>query len=424
MEIRGIVDMRFVLKLGIVLLVALGLVQLALWYSASRWFASLANELAPVAVLEYRSSFAWPNGRAGIRDVQLRPRFASSETATADALEVHVGGPVAMLGLLWSAPGTWPDRLDVEVQRLRLAAGLERHLSGLSSRLGYLAPFEALGCKGRGRFGGSDYAGLGWLQAHTDLELRLRSDRRQDTMHLLLAHDQQPLARIEVEIELGGVGSGHGSPVSVSAVSLRQFRFGYEDRGMLSQRNTYCANLLSVTESAFLDRHVDAVAEELEARGLFLDPPVYQVYRDFASYGGRLEFRSMPTAPVPLARLGAYPAETRLSMLNPTLSLNQGPLVPVTARFYADGTGTDGAAAAADSVRIRASAEDADLVELDELDDLVGRRIVIRMREGRGHVGVLLGTRGPLLRIEVERAGRREVSVVALDAIADIRLAD
>lgn len=415
--------MRVALKLGVVLLVLLALVQLVLWYSASRWFAGLARHLEPVASLDYGSSYAWLNGRAGIRDVQLRPRLGVSEQAAAERIELSAGDPLTLIQLLWSGVETWPERMDLRVQRLRLAAGLERDLRERTARLGYLLPFEALGCNGRGRFVGSDYAELGWLQAHTDLELSVRSDRLRNTVQLQLVYDQDPLARFEVDVELSALAGRGLAGAAMSSPNLQRLRLGYEDRGMLDQRNAYCARRLSMTERAFLDRHLEAVTAEMEARGIFLDPSVYRIYRDFAQHGGKLEFRAAPSAPVAMANFGGHRLDQRLKMLNSSLSHNMGPLVPVTARFFTEGAGADSAAAAAESVRIRASAEDADLVELEELDDLVGHRILIRMRDGRGHVGVLLGTQGPLIRLQVETAGRSQVSVVSSDQVAEIRLA-
>lgn len=418
--------MRMALKLLAVVLAVLLLLQGALWFGASRWFAGVARDLAPVAQLQYSRSYAWLNGGVGIRDVRVRPLLAPGQDIAADRVQFEAGGPIALLRLLWSGADAWSGNVDVAIQRMRLSAGLERDARERSSRLGYLVPFEALGCNARGRFLGTDYAELNWLQTFTDLEFAIRHDRRRDAVMIQAVSDQRPLGRIEVDLELAGLGVSSRDPAAWAQTRLEALRVGFQDRGLVVQRNGHCSRKLDIREEAFLDRHMAAVAEELEALGLFLDPAVHEVYRAFAGHGGMIEFSASPSASVPLSRYYAYPADERIRLLNAGLRHNRGPQVPVGARFFTDALETEAttAGAATDAIRVRARADHADRIELDELEDLIGQRLVIRTRQGVGYAGTLLGLPGLLVRIEVERSGRKQRTLIPRDSITEIRLAD
>lgn len=415
--------MRMALKMLLVLIGLVGLAQLLLWYGASRWFDGLSAQLAPTMSMQYRSSYAWLNGRAGVVDARARPVGALNDQLTAQRIEIDAGGPLALAQLFWGGHDRLPERLDTKVQRFRLDPALERQLRDRSARLGFLLPFEALGCGDRGRFGGADYAELGWLQTDAELSVSLRSDALARSHTLLLVHDQQPQARIELEFDAMELGSLRELTGAADADwRLGRLRVALDDRSMLGQRNAYCSRRRGVPETDFLDLHMQAVAEELEARGLFVDAPVHRLYREYARHGGRLELRANPEPGWQQSG-----PDQRLRRLNLTLSHDGGPQVPVSARFFTAGAGADSSSAtgaAADTVRVQVRGDDADLVEFEELDDLIGRRLLIRTIENRGHAGVLLGTRGELVRIEVERAGRRQVSAIAREVIVEMRLSD
>lgn len=419
--------MRGLIKWTVAALLALALLQAALWYAASRWFAEAARALRPVAELTYASSFAWPNGRTGIRGVRVQPVLVAGEELVADSVSFRTGGPLALLGLLLAGADEPPQSLSVRIEGFRLSATAERQLREQASRLGYLAPFEALGCNDLGRFSGTDYAELGWLQSGADIELDMRQDPPRGGLDLVVGYDMDPLGRLVLELDLEGVPmSGGPATASAAGVQMRRALVRYQDRGMLVARNAYCAARLNATPEAFLNHHVEAVRAELEARGIFPEEAVVDLYRGFAARGGQLELTAAPSTTIALAQFGHYSPEDRLRLFNAGLSHDGSPRVPVAARFFGAGTGTGSSSPkATESVAVRAQASDADSLLFDELPELAGRRIAIATRQGVDYVGTLLGTQGPLVRLQVEqRVGRPQTVAVSRDNIESMRLVD
>lgn len=419
---------RLLVRVLLGLLVLALLAQLLLWWQVSRWAAATARVLDPVAELTWSSSYAWLTGRAGLRNVRLAPRDAPGSAATAAAVELG-GGSLPGLLRLSSGNGGLPEDLRLVVRRLRLGPDLERRLRTGSSRWGHLLPFEAVGCRDDGLFTGVDYGELGWLQTEADVEFRLRrlAADGSGAATVELAWDMDPLARVEFELVAQGLAS---SRLVAPPGQVERLRVRVEDRGMVAQRNAYCARLLGIGPADFQARHVAAVRGQFEARGVFLDDAAMGVYAAFAQAGGRLELLATPSAAVPLADYRHYRRADQLRMFNASLRHDQGTVAQVAARFLDDEAERPDAAvlgrpgAASEAVRVQVEAGAADELSFDELDDLAGVRISVRTREGVGYVGTLLGTQGPLVRLEIrQRDGRSRVVALSVDSIASMRIA-
>ncbi len=418
--------MRFLLKLGGGALLAVVLLQCLLWYSTSREAAQFARDLRPAVELEYASTFAWLTGQVGLRGVRIRSPFMPDGDISADSVAIDVGGPIGLVQLAWADDDLVLQDVSFDFHRLRLSPAMERTLRDSASRLGYLAPYEALGCNDKGRFSGIDYAELDWLQTFANVHVRLRNPRDGE-QSWRIAYDLQPLARMDVALDLRGDWSeGWIGPALGSTVHVERAEFKFDDRGMLARRNAYCARRLNIDETAFIDRHMAAVADELEAHGLFPDEATMAVYRQFAQRGGRLAMVAMPGATVPLRDYRHYRAEDQLGMLNAGLRLDDGPLVPLKARFFSDGTGSGTVrTGVTETVRVKVDPRSADLLLFDELAGLVGRRIGVTMAAGQDYVGTLLGTHGALVRLEiVQRGGKPQRLALSRDTIAAMRLLD
>lgn len=420
--------MRLLLKLAGGVLLVVVLIQGVLWYLVSREFAQTAEGLRPAAELQYGATFAWLTGNFGMRDVRLGSPLFGDGDISAQRVEIRTSGPIALFSLLLADDREAVEDVAFDIRRMRLGAALEQALREEASRLGYLAPYEALGCNDRGRFSGTEYAELGWLQANVDIEARMRRDIDRGTLALSLSYDMQPLSRFDLALDLEGmpeegwIGSSIGAGLRVERAEIR-----YHDRGMLAHRNAFCAQTLGIDEAAFLERHIAAVADELESRGIFPDFPVTALYRDFARRGGTLVATLAPSAEVAFADYRHYAPADRLRLLNAGLQLNDGPLVPVTARFFGEGVGTDAAAPpdATDTVRVLVDPTDADRLLFEELSDLVGRRISVKTHGGQVYVGTLLGTQGPLVRLEiVRRSGQAQRLALSRQTIEAMHLLD
>lgn len=417
--------MRFLVKLTLGLLLLVGLAQAALWYATSRWLAQTAEQLRPIATLDYGGAVAWLTGTTGARDVRLRPLATPGQEITARRIELQLPGPVALVRFVLGRGDEMPDNGILTIRQLRLSAGLEQALREQASRLGYLAPFEALGCNSQGRFSGTDYAELGWLDTGGDVEVTFAQDGWRERT-VAVDYNMRPMGRFEFLFTLDN-GTAGASAVPGS-VRIKQGLVRFHDHGMIAARNAYCARSNDLGEEAFVERHIEAVKGEIEAYGMFLDPAILSAYRDFATRGGRLEVDFAPTPNIAFADYHHYAPEDRLRMLNARLRHDEGVSVPVTAHFYSDAQMPDApdtpkAPETGPAVQVIASAASAGATELARLPELVGRRIMLGTEQVT-YIGELLSINDTRLWIANSQGGRSQRTLVRREDVVSVRLLD
>lgn len=64
---------------------------------------------------------------------------------------------------------------------------------------------------------------------------------------------------------------------------LARISIGYQDSGYLARRNQFCAQWLGVSAAQFIDRHIEAVAAFLGARGIIPGQDVLALYQRLAT---------------------------------------------------------------------------------------------------------------------------------------------
>ncbi len=409
--------MRLMVKLTVGLLALALLLQGALWYATSRWLAQTAQRLEPIATLHYGGSVAWLTGTTGARDVSLRPHATPGQEITAERVELRLGSPLALANFILGRGNEMPDNASLAIRRMRLSAGLEQGLREQASRMGYLAPFEALGCNSQGRFSGADYAELGWLDTGSDVDVTFaQDDWRERTVSV--DYDMRPMGRFQFVFTLDNGASL--TSANSGRFPIKQGRIRFHDHGMIASRNAYCARSNDLAEAAFVERHMEAVEAELEAFGMFLDAAVLDTYRQFASQGGQLELDIAPTPNIAFAEYHHYAPDDQLRMLNARLRHDEGTPVQVTANFHSDSEIAD--VPSADSpVRVVANAADVDAAALERLPELVGHRVMVRTGDV-SYVGELLSVDDERVWIANSQFGPTRRTLVRRDQVTAVRL--
>lgn len=411
--------MRLVVKLTAGLLVLALLLQASLWYATSRWLTQTAQRLQPIATLHYGGTIAWLTGTTGARDISLRPHATPGQEITAERVELRLGGPLALASFIFGRGSEMPDNASLAIRRMRLSAGLEQGLREQASRLGYLAPFEALGCNSQGRFSGADYAELGWLDSGSDVDVTFsQDDWRERTVSI--DYDMRPMGRFQFLMTLDSNASL--SSANSGSFPIKQGRVRFHDHGMIASRNAYCARSNDLAEADFVERHMEAVEAELEAFGMFMDDGVLDTYRQFASRGGQLELDIAPSPNIAFTEYHHYAPDDQLRMLNARLRHDEGAPVQVAANFYG-GTATADVPRADSTVRVVASAADADAVALARLPELVGRRVVMRTGEV-SYIGELLSVDDAQVWIANAQTTPARRTLVRRDQVTAVRLLD
>ncbi len=412
--------MRLMVKLTAGLLALALLLQAALWYATSRWLAQTAQRLQPIATLHHGGSIAWLTGTTGARDVSLRPHATPGQEITAERVELRLGSPLALAAFIFGRGNEMPDNASLAIRRLRLSAGLEQGLREQASRLGYLAPFEALACNSQGRFSGADYAELGWLDTGSDVDVTFaQDDWRERTVSV--DYDMRPMGRFQLFFTMDNGASL--SSANSGRFPIKQGRIRFHDHGMIASRNAYCARSNDLAEADFVERHMAAVEAELEAFGMFLDGAVLDTYRLFASQGGQIELDIAPSPNIAFTEYHHYAPDDQLRMLNARLRHDDGAPVQVTAKFYSDAAPAADVPRADSAVRVVASAADADAAALERLPELVGRRVMMRTGDV-SYIGELLSVDDERVWIASSQAGPVRRTLVRRDQVTAVRLLD
>ena len=115
---------------------------------------------------------------------------------------------------------------------------------------------------------------------------------------------------------------------------LKTERWSVADDGFVAARNAYCAARDTITEAAFLERHVQYAQRRFLASGALASAPLMETYRQYATGSGhRLVWEANPADPIALGKLYSFSAADALWMLSSHVRVDDGTAVPFKLHF-------------------------------------------------------------------------------------------
>ena len=113
-----------------------------------------------------------------------------------------------------------------------------------------------------------------------------------------------------------------GDARAAKAERVEQFALTWLDGGYLAKRNRFCAQLTGTDAAGYAARHLAAVKNFLQARGIVPGEDVANLYRKLVAEGGSAEISSLPEAAFVPTDFAEYEPEDLLRQLNVTLRRN------------------------------------------------------------------------------------------------------
>lgn len=311
------------------MLVVLGLVMMRIGadrvLESTNWYGKLGYT---------KRTIGW-DGSVSLKQVEFTPHDGSGTSLRAERIRLDVGGPLALMriamrrgnaerlerrrqdlerdGVLDAdvAPPVLPAgaRLEIEAQGVAVDAGFvaTRWLPWLDPASGVL--FASLGCR--------ELPGLTLAVAN-----RAGDTGRFDVKFLVAPIEE--MTRLSVDISMGGIGHAQWNAsivlppdTGLLAGDWRQWRlveqeWRLDDREFVRARNRECARRVGLARPQFIARHALAVKRRLSRWRIALPEPLESAYREHASVGGEIVFRSRPLEPL---RLGDYALMSRSQRL-------------------------------------------------------------------------------------------------------------
>lgn len=341
------------LRIGAVAaLVAVGALKLAQHVAAESQLQRIAGALAPSLKLTYADVGGALDGRVILDSPRLEVLTGPARGAVLHASRATIEPP----GTFWLLQRIVAG--DTAVPR-----GLDLHLEGASfsedavdryAHEGWfgatsLVPFETLGCEPVSAFSSRDYARMGMTSYPREDELRYRYDPDARTLRADLTATSAPFSTITAHLDLSSFdpAAWFGDARAAKAERVEQFALTWLDGGYLAKRNRFCAQLTGTDAAGYAARHLAAVKNFLQARGIVPGEDVANLYRKLVAEGGSAELSSLPEAAFVPTDFAEYEPEDLLRQLNVTLRRNTTPPILMRLAFTAPAQPADADMAAA-----------------------------------------------------------------------------
>lgn len=299
---------------------------IALEFSARRTATALARSLEPLASLTYSSAGVSFDGSVRLRDPRLDFHVGDWKgQLQARVADVRGSTALWLVGQWLSGDADFPDQMSIRTTALRFGEGGSS--SALAGWLGTssLVPFENLGC-GSDPLSDKDRISMGIEALERIDRFDYRLGPASKKVHFSMDLRDPNVSVIRGFAEFSGLDAAHWQELSEQPL-LRLDRAGitYEDAGYFVRRNQFCAQWLGSSSVEFIDRHMTAVHEFLDARGIRPSKDLFGLYKNLVTRGGTLGLSSLPDASWAPSEFAAYPRKNLLRQLNVTSRLGDAP---------------------------------------------------------------------------------------------------
>lgn len=306
---------------------------LLLWVAAQQQAASIAAQLAPWAELRYARAGAGLDGVLSLGGVEWRFKQGPWRDAFGAAtVRVRGGGPLWLMTRALSHGEDVPERLQVELRDLHLAASLQTAVAGWFGRSG--VPFDGFGCGAA--FVPSDYVAMQRAPQPLDVSLKLDLDAAAQDLSADLQLRNAPYAAVRLHAELKPFDYAMlADAKAAQALRVGSLTLGYRDLGYFAERGRYCAQRMGWSVEQYIDRHLATVTGFLEEHEIEAGTEPLALYRRLLEQGGEAELLSLPNPGVGPLDYARRERGEILRLLNLTARLDQAPPILVKLSFLA-----------------------------------------------------------------------------------------
>jgi hypothetical protein len=304
--------------------------------------ATADNALAPLyyfADVKYDDTFWHMNGDVGITGLKITPlEGAASEQVAVERITVHTPGFLWLaraaaatrrnappeIGADGALEPTLPamDRVGLTVEGRRFSA--ESYFPEELAWVGVdsAAPFEAAGCGSEDYFSSGELRDMGLPDSRQRLRLMVEATSW-DVVRVSAELVAPEVSSIRIERSMRTSNAERYITLLAEGIPQEEGKHidtvvRVEDAGFVKARNRLCASRLSLSEDAFIERHVAAVTRLALVFGAVPADDFVAAYRDYAANGGSFEIRSRPMTNIPEEDWGQFTPEDQFKLRNVT----------------------------------------------------------------------------------------------------------
>lgn len=272
-----------------------------LWYSIYSHMEDIRNAAAPVATIEYKDIRASLSGPFGVSSITIEPHIVADKIRIGSAL-VHTDG-LRDLYELWKNvfDEKVPDRLKVSLNRISI--NLDGEMASLlaSNQKSNLfgTPLDAMACGDREFFSPTDLVAMGYDKLSIDAKIDYGVNRAKDSVDMFVKFGVRDAASLAIDVSV----PRSQAPTSQRQLTLQipqfmDFSINVEDLSFNERRNQFCAKVTGVTNTEFVDRHIEEVRAYAEDYGLSLSGELLAAYRKYMTESGNVTITANPLDPV------------------------------------------------------------------------------------------------------------------------------
>lgn len=290
-----------------------------------------------VAKVSYRQPYYTWTGDIGLHELSIAPLEDASEFSALTASDVRVDMPswgvlMQVAGALNSDGMGSDEHMDQSLAFIDKIDHVGIHFKGLKAEfddglpdvlsyfgLSSAAPFEAEGCVGDAFWSGSEVANMGIADKGVDLNFTLGTDA--DSGNIILKGAMKAPAASQVDFEQ------HYRAMRLSTFIdsdekqriANYQRIEVRDAGFTKARNAYCAKRDGISETEFVERHVQSIQRLLLMQGFHAGPSLEAAYRAYLA-NGYLKVEAKPNGNIRQQDYQHYAAADQFKLYNAMVS--------------------------------------------------------------------------------------------------------
>ncbi|WP_339490654.1 hypothetical protein [Pseudomonas sp. EL_65y_Pfl2_R95] len=383
-----------------ILLVAV-IIKLSLYLSVRSIMNDAKDRLAPVVDISYGGITSSFDGRVGLDNVSIRIPAVGDKVQIAHA-ELKFNGLSELLRFKERlAERKLPEQMAVNIE------GLSVDVFGPLAQAFYQPPkqadiysaLSAVACGDVKHIGSNELLDMGYRTLETDGEFSYLFEPSAQRLTFNLDSDTRDMGATKVSLGLVNM-SDNPADLRSNPPRIKRLSFELSDNQYQRKLQSYCAAKMGLTAEAYRKVALAKIDKSLRHQRVALNQSVLDAYARYLADPQTLRIELEPTEGMVWDGLQFFEAQDALSMMRPTLIVNQE-LVKDIGFAWVDPVALKIAAAdkAAKAIVVSSDANlvSSGFVNIDALPDYVGRRMRFITYDGMYYQGVLT-------RVENEKA--------------------
>ncbi|MBU3054961.1 hypothetical protein [Pseudomonas indica] len=323
--------MSKIIKWGLVMAIAVALlIKLSLWLSVRSIVNDAVQQLSPFMDIRYGGITSSFDGRVGLEKIEINVPALRDSVRVAHA-ELKFNGLGELLRFKERlGEGKFPEQMAVKFK------GIELEVHGPFMQQLYDTPPERsvftamseVAC-GKVRYiGTGELLDMGYRTFETDAEFSYLFQPGAQKLTFNMTADMRDMGELRLSLGLSNMSEKPGD-LRVNPPHLSSVTFELNDNQYQRKVQEYCAGKMGQSSEVYLKTAVEQFDRVLRSQRIGLDQPLLDAYAGYLKDPQSLRLELNPSEGMTWDGLQFFEAKDVLSMLRPTLLVNQQVVEPI-----------------------------------------------------------------------------------------------